>query len=293
MTLHARFGERRPQPFRQTPAPPLPVRNPHWLRRHRTIFLSDVHLGTRGCKAAMLVDFLQHNDCETLYLIGDIIDGWALKRGWYWDESHSDVVNAILTKVKNGTRVVYVPGNHDEMLRFYCGLLVAGVELQREAIHTTAENKRFLVVHGDRFDGMLNYARWLAPLGDSGYAVAHAVNDCLNAARRALGLDHWSLSAYLKRNVKKAPAHIGDFEQAMAREAKGRGFEGVVCGHIHHAAVKEIGGILYCNDGDWVESCTALVEDRRGRLNLLRWEAAWRAVAGASPQAPAAALAGA
>jgi UDP-2,3-diacylglucosamine pyrophosphatase LpxH len=292
MTAHARFPK---FPFSrsQLPAPNLPVRNPHWLRRHRTIFLSDIHLGTRGCKAAMLVDFLQHNDCETLYLIGDILDGWALKR-WYWDEHHSDVVNAILAKVKNGTQVIYVPGNHDEMFRDYSGLVFAGVELQREAMHVTADGKRFLIIHGDRFDGVLNYARWLSFLGDKAYALALTLNDHFNRARRFLNLPYWSLSAYLKLNVKKAASFICDFERSVSREASSRGFDGVVFGHIHHASVQRIGDILYCNDGDWVESCTALVEDKRGKLNIVGWEGAWRAGPAIMPEAQAIpALAGA
>jgi UDP-2,3-diacylglucosamine pyrophosphatase LpxH len=244
---------------------------PDLARRHRTIFISDVHLGTRGCKAGLLADFLTHNDCRTLYLVGDIVDFWRLKRSWYWSAAHSRVIDAILAKVKAGTRVIYVPGNHDEAFRDYCGLLLAGVELMHEAIHRTGDGRELLVIHGDAFDGIVTYARWLATLGDRAYAAALQLNDLLNLARRRLGLPYWSLSAYLKHKVKNAAAFITDFEQAVARAAHLRGVDGVVCGHIHHAQIKTINGVLYCNDGDWVESCTALTEDARGRLEIVEW----------------------
>jgi len=250
---------------------PAPRLAPHRIRRHRTLFLSDTHLGTRGCKAEMLADFLAHNDCETLYLVGDIVDGWRLRRSWFWNDMHSQVVNLILRKVEEGTRVIYVPGNHDEVLRDYCGLILAGVELQREAIHRTADGRDFLVLHGDQFDGIVTYAKWLAFLGDHAYTFALRLNEVLNWARRRLGLPYWSLSAYLKLKVKNAAKFITNFEDAIAREANRRGVEGVVCGHIHHAQIKEINGILYCNDGDWVESCTALAEDAKGRLEIVNW----------------------
>ena len=252
-------------------SPALPKPAPHRIRRHRAIFISDLHLGTRGCKAALLSDFLAHNDCETLYLVGDIVDGWRLKRCWYWDDAHGEVLNAILKKVEDGTRVVYVPGNHDEAFRAYCGVLLAGVELRHEASHAAADGRRFLVVHGDHFDGIVTYAKWLAHLGDKAYDWALVLNDIVAAVRRRLGLPYWSLSAYLKRRVKNAAVFISNFEQALAREAKARGFDGVVCGHIHHAEMKTVGGVLYCNDGDWVESCTALTEDMRGRLEIVHW----------------------
>jgi UDP-2,3-diacylglucosamine pyrophosphatase LpxH len=251
--------------FRPTPLAPGRV------RRHRTIFISDVHLGTRGCKAELLADFLAHNDCATLYLVGDIVDGWRLKRSWYWNEAHSRVINEILHKARNGTRVIYVPGNHDEDFRGYCGLNLAGVELRLEMIHETADGKRFLVLHGDQFDGVVAYAKWLAHLGDWAYTMALALNTLFNAWRRAFGLPYWSLSAYLKHKVKNAAQFISNFETALAREASERGADGVICGHIHHAELREIGGILYCNDGDWVESCSALTEDAHGCLEIVHW----------------------
>lgn len=240
-------------------------------RDHRTIFISDTHLGTRGCKAEALADFLAHNECSTLFLVGDIVDGWQLKRRWYWSDAQSRVVGEILTKVDNGTRVIFVPGNHDEFARAYVGRLFAGIEVAFETIHETANGRRLLVLHGDRFDGVIACAKWLAHVGDWAYGVALRWNDILFEVRKQLGLPYWSLSAWLKHKVKNAVEYISRFEQAVADEAARRGVDGVVCGHIHHAEIRHIGGVLYLNDGDWVESCSALVEDTRGNLEILRW----------------------
>jgi UDP-2,3-diacylglucosamine pyrophosphatase LpxH len=240
------------------------------VRTHRTIFISDTHLGTRGCKAELLADFLKHNDCDTLYLVGDIVDGWQFRR-WYWSEAQDRVVREVLKKVDSGTRVIYVPGNHDEFLRDYVGRSVAGIEVVREAIHETADRRRLLVMHGDQFDGVIGCAKWLAHVGDRAYTLALQLNDGLHAVRRALGLPYWSLSAYLKRAVKNAVEYVSRYEEIVARAASSRGVDGVVCGHIHHAEIRKIGDILYLNDGDWVESCSALVEDARGNLEILRW----------------------
>ena len=239
--------------------------------RYRTLFVSDVHLGTRGCKAELLAGFLAHNSCDTLFLIGDIVDGWRLRRRWYWPDAHNRVIEAILHKIDSGTRVIYVPGNHDEMLRPYCGRIISGVELMQEAVHETADGRRFLVIHGDRFDAVIAYARWLAYLGDGAYTLALHLNETFNWLRRIFDLEYWSLSGFLKRKVKNALEYICRFESAAAREAKSRGFDGVICGHIHHAAIKTLEGVLYINDGDWVESCTALAEDRHGNLEILCW----------------------
>jgi len=239
--------------------------------RHRTIFISDTHLGTRGCKAEALADFLIHNDCETLYLVGDIVDGWQLKRRWYWTQAQNRVVAEILRKVDAGTRVVFVPGNHDEFAREYAGRLFAGVKILEETIHETADGRRFWVLHGDRFDGVIACARWLAHAGDRAYGMALRLNDLLFALRKWAGLPYWSLSAWLKHKVKNAVEYISRFEEIVAREAAARGVDGVVCGHIHHAEIRMIGGVLYLNDGDWVESCSALVEDARGHMEILRW----------------------
>lgn len=248
------------------PGPSVPL-----ARRHRTIFISDVHLGTRGCKAELLADFLAANSCETLYLVGDIIDGWQLKRRWYWNEAQTRVVQEILRKVDDGTRVIYIPGNHDEFLRPHCGRVIAGVEMMLEAIHETADGRRILVLHGDQFDSVIGYAKWLAHVGDQAYCFALALNDRLHDLRRRLGLPYWSLSAYLKHAVKNAVEYVSRFEDVVARATVPKGVDGVLCGHIHHAEIRKIGPILYHNDGDWVESCTAVVEDARGHLEILRW----------------------
>ena len=257
----------------RTAAPPVIAIDTARFNRHRTIFISDTHLGTRGCKAEALADFLAHNDCETLFLVGDIVDGWQLKRRWYWTQAQSQVVAQILRKADSGTRVIFVPGNHDEFARDYAGRLFAGVEIAQEAIHETADGKRLWVLHGDRFDGVITCAKWLAHLGDWAYGMALRGNDVLSALRRRFGLPYWSLSAWLKHKVKNAVEYISRFEEIVAQEAHKRGVDGVVCGHIHHAEIRRIGDVLYLNDGDWVESCSALVEDAHGNMEILRWAA--------------------
>jgi UDP-2,3-diacylglucosamine pyrophosphatase LpxH len=239
--------------------------------RYRAIFISDVHLGTRGCKADYLLDFLKHNDADHIYLIGDIIDCWRLSKGWFWPQAHNDVVQKLLRKARKGTQVIYVPGNHDEPLRDYDDHDFGDVHVLNEAVHVTADGRRLLIIHGDAFDGIVRYAPWLAKLGDSAYTMALAANHWFNRARVAFGYPYWSLSAWLKSRVKDAVKFIADFEHTVTAEAQRRGFDGVVCGHIHQAALKEIDGILYANDGDWVESCTALVEHRDGRLEIIEW----------------------
>ena len=243
------------------------------VRHYRTIWISDIHLGTRGCKAEFLLDFLRHTESETLYLVGDIVDGWRLSRSWYWAQSHNDVIQKLLRKVRKGTRVVYIPGNHDEWLRDYLELQMGGILVQGEAIHETADNRRFLVIHGDMFDGVVRYAPWLALLGDWAYRVMMRVSNGLNMIRRMFGYRYWSLSAYLKGRVKNAVEYTSNFEGAVAAEAKKRGVDGVICGHIHKAAITRFGEVIYCNDGDWVESCTALVEHFDGRIEILDWMA--------------------
>jgi UDP-2,3-diacylglucosamine pyrophosphatase LpxH len=259
------------------------MRRPDETRHYRTLWISDIHLGTRGCQAELLLDFLRRTESETLYLVGDIIDGWRLKRSWYWPQPHNDVVQKLLRKARKGTRVVFIPGNHDEAGRQFVGLHAGGIEIAREAVHEAADGKRFLVLHGDEFDGVVRYARWLAFLGDRAYNTALAINYWFNVARRAFGLPYWSLSAYLKAKVKNAVEYIGRYEKAVVAEARGRGVDGVICGHIHHAEIRDFGGITYCNDGDWVESCTALAEHPDGRLEILHW----LAEAGDTPRLPA------
>lgn len=248
-------------------------------QRHRTVWISDIHLGTSGCNAELLVDFLKAIECETLYLVGDIIDFWRLKRGWYWPPRHNDVVRCILKMAKKGTRVVYIPGNHDEALRDYVGLSFGGVELAREAIHVTADGRRLLVTHGDMFDSVVMFARWLAFLGDHAYTAMLKLNVGLNIIRRRFGLPYWSLSSHLKKKVKNAVEYVSRFEEAVAHAAAERGADGVVCGHIHTAEIRQFGAVTYYNDGDWVESCTALVESETGALTILDWARHHRLIA--------------
>jgi UDP-2,3-diacylglucosamine pyrophosphatase LpxH len=245
-------------------------------QRYRAIWISDIHLGTRGCKAEMLLDFLHRHESEYLYLVGDIIDGWRLKRSWFWHQSHNDVVQVLLKKARNGTKVIYVPGNHDEAARDFANMVFGGVKVQNEAMHTTADGRRLLVLHGDEFDGVVRYAKWLAVLGDTAYSFALWLNHWFNIARRKLGYPYWSLSAFLKSKVKNAVQYISSFETAVAQEARRRKVDGVVCGHIHHAEIRRIDGVLYCNDGDWVESCTALAEEPDGNLQIVHWAEVYR-----------------
>jgi UDP-2,3-diacylglucosamine pyrophosphatase LpxH len=241
------------------------------VSRFRTIWISDLHLGTTGCQAARLLEFLQATESETLYLVGDIIDGWQLKRRWYWDQAHNNVVQLVLKKAKKGTNVIFVPGNHDEAVRQFIDLDFGGIKVRDEMIHVTAQGKRMLVLHGDRFDGVIACAKWLAYVGDSLYTVILKFNQVFNTWRARLGLPYWSLSQYLKLKVKNAVSYISSFENALADEARKRGLDGVICGHIHKAEIRDINGITYCNDGDWVESLSALVEDANGALRLVSW----------------------
>ena len=240
-------------------------------RKYRTVWISDIHLGTRGCNAVMLLDFLRAIECETLYLVGDVLDGWRMRKGWYWPDAHNEVVRRVLKMAHRGTRVVLVAGNHDEMLRPYAGMTFGGVEVALEAIHETADGRRLLITHGDAFDVVVLYHRWLAFLGDAAYTFLLGLNVVLNQVRRRLRLPYWSLSSYLKKRVKNAVAFVSEFEEAVAHAARERGVDGVVCGHIHCAEIRQIGDITYYNDGDWVESCTALVEDQSGAMSLIDW----------------------
>jgi UDP-2,3-diacylglucosamine pyrophosphatase LpxH len=244
---------------------------PHATLQYRTLFISDVHLGTRGCQADLLLDFLKHNESDELFLVGDIIDGWRLKQAWHWPQAHNDVVQKLLRKVRKGARVVFVPGNHDEFARDFLGLEFGGVEVIDHAVHQTADGKKMLVIHGDQFDIVVSHARWLAHLGDWAYDFAIFVNAWFNRARRKLGLPYWSFSKWAKLKVKKAVNFIGDFERTLAAEARKRGVDGVICGHIHHATIRDIDGVIYVNTGDFVESCTAIAEHFDGRLELIHW----------------------
>jgi UDP-2,3-diacylglucosamine pyrophosphatase LpxH len=241
------------------------------LTAYRAVFISDIHLGARGCQAELLLDFLRHMTCEQLYLVGDIVDGWRMKGGWCWPQSHNDVVQKILRLARKGAKITYIPGNHDDRVRDFCGVHFGGVVVARDAIHTTIDGRRFLVLHGDEFDAAVRLAPWVAFAGDFAYRVVLRLNTLLNRIRRRLGLGYWSLSAFLKLKVKNALQFIDNFETAVAAEARRRGVDGVICGHIHKAEMRVIGGALYINDGDWVESCTALVEHFDGRLQILPW----------------------
>ncbi|MTI11461.1 UDP-2,3-diacylglucosamine diphosphatase [Rhodospirillaceae bacterium RKSG073] len=241
------------------------------VTKYRSIWISDIHLGTKGCQADKLLSFLKHNESDYLYLVGDIIDGWRLKRSWYWPQSHNDVVQKILRKVRKGTKVIYVPGNHDEFAREYVNHHFGGVDVQERAFHKTADGKELLVIHGDEFDVVVRYAKWLALLGDGIYTMLLVINNWYNKIREKMGRPYWSLSQYLKLKVKNAVQFIAEYEEAIAKAAKNAKVDGVVCGHIHHPEMRDIDGILYCNDGDWVESCSALVEHMDGRLELVEW----------------------
>jgi len=249
----------------------IPEREQGERRRYRTIWISDIHLGTRGCNAAMLIDFLDSVDSDTIYLVGDIIDGWRLKRRFYWPAAHNDVVWRLMKRAKRDTRVVYIPGNHDEMFRQFTGMNFGGVEIRRKAIHQTADGRKLLVLHGDEFDTIMLAHRWLAFVGDAAYSMLMRLNVVVNAVRRRMGLPYWSLSKMAKHKVKNAVSFISRFEEVVAHEAGMRGVDGVVCGHIHNAEMREIEGIQYYNDGDWVEGCTALVEHSDGRMEILHW----------------------
>ena len=259
------------------PEPDDDAAEPRFARhRYRTVWISDLHLGTPGCQAGPLLEFLRQIECETLFLVGDIIDGWQLRRSWYWPQTHNDVVQKLLRKARKGTRVIFIPGNHDEFARKYLKHSFGGVEVAEEWVHETADGRKLWVTHGDLFDGVIQCAKWLAHVGDSMYEFTLRLNRHLNSLRARLGLPYWSLSKYLKQKVKRAVSYVSDFEVAVAREARRRGVQGVVCGHIHHAELREIDGILYANDGDWVESLTALVEHADGRLEIIDWAAQMR-----------------
>lgn len=252
-------------------------------RHFRTLFLSDVHLGTRGCQAHLLLDFLRYHDAETVYLVGDIVDGWRLKRNWYWPQEHNDVVQKLLRKGRRGARIIYVPGNHDEFLRDYVGTHFGGVEVHDEIVHETAAGEKYLVIHGDRFDIVVRHAKWLALFGDWAYMAALNVNTVLNMLRRRLGFSYWSLSAWAKMKVKNAVNFIGAFEDALANEAQRRHLDGVICGHIHHAKLQQGQAMTYINTGDWVESCTAAVEHQDGTFEIIQWSSLARQRPGAEP----------
>ncbi|UDF29213.1 UNVERIFIED_ORG: UDP-2,3-diacylglucosamine diphosphatase [Roseateles sp. XES5] len=242
------------------------------VRHFRTLFISDVHLGSKAAKADFLIDFLRHHEAETIVLVGDIIDGWQLRRSWYWPQAHNDVIQKILRKARKGCRVIFIPGNHDEFARDFPGTHFGGVEVAERIIHEAADGKRYLVLHGDEFDVVVRHARVVAYLGDWAYDAAIAINVVFAAIRRKLGLPYWSFSAWAKQQVKSAVNFIGEFQRVVAEEARRNNADGVICGHIHHAVITEIDGIRYINSGDWVESCTAIAEHHDGEMELITWQ---------------------
>ncbi|MBB6341837.1 UDP-2,3-diacylglucosamine pyrophosphatase LpxH [Pseudomonas fluvialis] len=247
-----------------------PVRTTPRKQRVRTLWISDVHLGTRDCQAERLATFLKQYHADRIYLVGDIIDGWKLRGGIYWPQAHTNVIRRLLTLSKRGCEVIYVTGNHDEFLRRYSKLILGNIQLVDEAVHRTADGRQLLVIHGDQFDVITRYHRWLAFLGDSAYEFTLTLNRWLNHWRERYGYGYWSLSAYLKHKVKSAVNFISDFEEAIAHECSRRGLDGVVCGHIHHAEIRRVGAVEYLNCGDWVESCSALIEHWDGQIELYR-----------------------
>jgi UDP-2,3-diacylglucosamine pyrophosphatase LpxH len=240
-------------------------------KRFRTLFISDIHLGARGAQAEKLLQFLRGHEADHVYLVGDIVDGWSLRSGWYWPQSHNDVVQKFLRKARKGVRITYVPGNHDEFLREYYGTHFGGIEVVENAVHLGADGRRYLVIHGDLFDLVVTQARWLALLGDKAYDAALVVNRWFNTVRRRLGFPYWSLSQWAKLKVKNAVSYIGDYEKTLVAEARRHGADGVICGHIHHAAIHDQFGLRYINCGDWVESCTAIAEHADGRFEIVTW----------------------
>ena len=264
-------------PFNQLPEwmsdPACEEPHPHCTDRihHRSIWISDVHLGKSVAKAQMLCDFLKYNSCDTLYLVGDIIDGWSMKKRAYWPQEHVNVIRRILTRSKKGTKIVYITGNHDEFLRRYSGMSFGNIHLVDEYIHHSPDGKKYWVVHGDAFDVVVFNKKWLVVIGDIAYDSMLKINIWFNRARSALGMEQWSLSYYLKNKVRNAFSIISNYETTLVNECMKRDLQGVICGHIHHPELKEIDGIQYGNCGDWVESCSALVEDKEGHLEIIQW----------------------
>ena len=240
-------------------------------KSYRTIWISDIHLGTPACQAERLLDFLKHHDSEYLYLVGDVFDGWSLKRGWFWKQSYNDVIQKILRRARKGCKITYIPGNHDSFARDYDGLHLGGIAIAKRTEHQTVDGRRLLIMHGDEFDGVVTTARWLAVLGSVLYDFTIWLNRIFNRVRRAFGYPYWSLSAWLKHQVKNAVMFIDRFEDALAEEARRHQAAGIVCGHIHRAAIHDLGGVTYYNTGDWVESCTALVEHVDGSMEIITW----------------------
>ncbi|OIQ99233.1 UDP-2,3-diacylglucosamine hydrolase [mine drainage metagenome] len=243
--------------------------------KFRAIFLSDIHLGTRGCQAARLLDFLREHEALQLFLVGDIIDFWAMSRSIHWTPAQNTVVQKVLRRARHGEEVILIPGNHDESLREYVGTSFGDIRVLHEHIHVAADGRRYLVLHGDEFDQVTRHHRWVAVLGDIAYNLLVRLNAWLSLLRRTLRISgYWSLAGYAKRRIKRAVSFIYDFEDSVIHAVRSRGLDGVICGHIHSAAIREVGGLTYINCGDWVDSCTAIVEHFDGRMELVEWGAA-------------------
>lgn len=238
---------------------------------HRAIWLSDIHLGSKDCKAEFLLHFLEDNHADTIYLVGDVVDFWALKRKMYWPESHNKVLNLFLQRAQQGVNVVYLPGNHDELAKPYANLFFGSIKIHNEYIHETLAGKRILLLHGDKFDHQVCFGKWHARIGDVGYDLLLWLNRTCHSIRKKLGFNYWSLSSYIKAKVKKANEAIVRYRQAAIDEALAQNVDGIICGHIHHPQLVLEQGVLYCNDGDWVENCTTLVETQSGDIRLLKW----------------------
>jgi len=239
-------------------------------RHVRTAWVSDLHLGTRASNAEAFLYFLRDHEIETLYIVGDLIDVWQLRRGVYWPQQHNDVIQKILRKARKGTRVIYIPGNHDEFVSGFYGEY-GNIAIQKQSIHTTADGRRILVIHGHELDTVVQNVRWLAFAGDVGYQFLLSLNPAINFFRRLLGHSYWSLSAYAKKRVKDAVNFVGEFEKAIVHYAERYAVDAVLCGHIHSAAVRQIGNVTYYNCGDWVETCSALIENADGTIELLNF----------------------
>lgn len=240
---------------------------------YRTIWISDLHLGSTQCQADVLLDFLKYNDSEKLYLVGDIIDFWALSKKMYWPCDHNTIIQKLLRKARHGTQIIYVPGNHDDNIREYDNHVFGDITVKNSDVHTTAAGKRFLIVHGDEYDSIARYHEWIARLGSKGYDVLLEINRYLRLLRRMFGIpqSQFSLAAYVKYKVKNIVQFISDYEENIVNTLRHEGVDGVICGHIHHAEIKDISGFLYVNTGDFVESCSAIVEHSDGSLEQVKW----------------------
>jgi len=238
------------------------------VSKHKAIFISDVHLGSKGSQPDKLLQFLQNNECEHLYMVGDIVDGWRLKQKLFWPDEHMSLMNYVLHNANKRMKVTYITGNHDEFLRRYSGVDMGSIELVDECVYSDGDGKRYLVIHGDQFDVVTKYARWISVIGDIGYNLLIQVNRYLNKMRQFMGMEYWSISRWAKDRVKKAVNFMGDFKSIAARECESRGLDGIICGHIHRAEISEVDEFTYINSGDWVESCTAVIHNRDGNFEL-------------------------